>query len=578
LSLFAQTIVDVPSDVSPGSGNLNNAIQSAINGGTLSNTIFNLEPYGYYVLSGLIVVPLNEHLRITAPDPGTTQLTSPPQILWTADNSVATDYLFRCFGDLTLKNVWLRYADEGGVQKGSQIRFIGDTLGTAQVRGTFENVIFDYSPTANPGAGGSVTITANHFVGHFTNCYWKNCIDTHLRYYGRAVSFPYQTTKWHIDSLTFENCTFANMGYVIMQESPEYIDHIYLNHCTFHNIMMWSIEALLAYKASITNCLWVNGDMYGYRLLDVGNKDSSNNMSGTIFVDSLANYNYSIEFPFTEQDRRILFANNSYYNEKWLTDWQTKDSPWAKYLHANRRDDEIPQPKKILGTQSMNFLNSPDFPYMNSANLYFDSLTNAYDPGFVLPPTAKDSLKIFLNKKWDDNSDINWAWQRDDGWYQTWPLNEDLSYTNATLKTAAMGGYPLGDLYRWWPTEYSAWQAQKDAEYSRIYGWMESGTDPAVGIREITGNGLPSKFELGQNYPNPFNPTTEIEYSIPKSGHVSLVVFNDLGQEIAVLFNGSLNTGNYTATFDGSGLASGVYYYQLQSENVTITKKLVLMK
>jgi len=55
-------------------------------------------------------------------------------------------------------------------------------------------------------------------------------------------------------------------------------------------------------------------------------------------------------------------------------------------------------------------------------------------------------------------------------------------------------------------------------------------------------------------------------------------VYNDLGQEVATLFSGVQDAGNYTATFDGKGLASGVYLYRLQAENISITKKLVLMK
>ncbi|MFO7447003.1 MAG: hypothetical protein R6W90_11590, partial [Ignavibacteriaceae bacterium] len=105
ISLFAQTVVNVPSDVAGTSGNLNNAVQQAINSGTLSSTIFNLESYGYYVLSGLIVIPMGEHLQITAPDPGTTQETAPPQILWTVDDAVNKEYFFQCLGDLSMKNV-----------------------------------------------------------------------------------------------------------------------------------------------------------------------------------------------------------------------------------------------------------------------------------------------------------------------------------------------------------------------------------------------------------------------------------------------------------------------------------------
>lgn len=567
-SLFAQTIVDVPSDPPGSSGSLNNAIQSAIDGGTLSSTVFNLEAYGYYVLSGWIEIPLNQHLQITAPDPGTTQNEALPQIVWTADNSVNTDYFFRCFGDLSMKNVWLRYANEGGVQKGSQIRFIGDTLGTAEVRGNFEDVIFDYSPCPSTNASGSVTVTANHFVGHFTNCYWKNCIDTHLRYYGRAVSFPYQSTKWHIDTLTFENCTFANMGYVYMQEESEFGDNVHFNHCTFLNVVVHTLESGQWYKMSVTNSLLVNTQMYGTRPLD-GDSVSGGLITG---IDSIVNFSRPETATFGEQDRRILLANDSYGIQPWLVEWMA-NSPWAKYLHSQRRDDEIPEPCPMLNPPTLEFLNSTDFPYMNQSNLYDGAL-----PRFVLPPTALDSLKSFLNHKWDDNKDLNWAWQRDDGYFQIWPLPEDLSYANDTLKTAAMGGFPLGDLYRWWPDQYAQWKAQEDAEHTRINTWLETGTDPgAVDVREVKGS-APSVYKLSQNYPNPFNPTTKIEYSVPKSGYVSLKVYNLLGQEVSTLFSGNQKVGNYIATFDGTGLASGIYLYRLQTDNVSITKKLVLMK
>jgi hypothetical protein len=86
------------------------------------------------------------------------------------------------------------------------------------------------------------------------------------------------------------------------------------------------------------------------------------------------------------------------------------------------------------------------------------------------------------------------------------------------------------------------------------------------------------KFSLSQNYPNPFNPSTQIKYSVPLSGFVSLKVYNLLGEEVATLFEGVRNIGNYTATFDGTKLASGVYVYQLHANNFTDTKKLLLLK
>lgn len=89
---------------------------------------------------------------------------------------------------------------------------------------------------------------------------------------------------------------------------------------------------------------------------------------------------------------------------------------------------------------------------------------------------------------------------------------------------------------------------------------------------------LPETFSLSNNYPNPFNPTTQISYSVPRSGHLSLRIYNLLGEEVATLFDGVRAAGNYVATFDARGLASGVYLYQLRADNFNQTKKLILLK
>jgi hypothetical protein len=213
------------------------------------------------------------------------------------------------------------------------------------------------------------------------------------------------------------------------------------------------------------------------------------------------------------------------------------------------------------------------FPYMNRAFLYDNT-----DPRFLIAPTNVTDLKTFINYKWTTNADINWAFDPAAGTNQIWPINEILSYSNSTLRTAGMGGFPLGDLYRWWPSRYTQWKAQADAENARITTWLNTGKDPVTSVKEKPSRAVPSSFTLSQNYPNPFNPTTEIEYSVPQTGHVSLKVYNTQGQAVATLFDGAQQSGNYVATFDGAGLASGVYFYRLQSGNVSLTKKLVLMR
>ncbi len=89
---------------------------------------------------------------------------------------------------------------------------------------------------------------------------------------------------------------------------------------------------------------------------------------------------------------------------------------------------------------------------------------------------------------------------------------------------------------------------------------------------------IPEEFYLSQNYPNPFNPTTTIRYSIPQNSKVTLKVYDILGREVATLVNEAKQPGNYEVAFNGSGLASGIYFYRLQAGNFSATKKLILMK
>ncbi|MCF7803530.1 MAG: T9SS type A sorting domain-containing protein [Candidatus Marinimicrobia bacterium] len=108
----------------------------------------------------------------------------------------------------------------------------------------------------------------------------------------------------------------------------------------------------------------------------------------------------------------------------------------------------------------------------------------------------------------------------------------------------------------------------------RINGLIISTTVPTV---DEPGN-MVTNFSLGQNFPNPFNPVTTIPYSINKQAHVLLTVYDISGREVAVLVNENQPSGRYTAKFDGSGLASGVYFYKLITPEKSVTKKFVLMR
>lgn len=99
----------------------------------------------------------------------------------------------------------------------------------------------------------------------------------------------------------------------------------------------------------------------------------------------------------------------------------------------------------------------------------------------------------------------------------------------------------------------------------------------SVNVENISGN-IPDKFYLSQNYPNPFNPVTNIEFSITDLSNVSLKVFDINGREIGTLHNGRLNAGNYKVQWNSGRLPSGVYFYELKSNNFKEVKKMLLIK
>ncbi len=107
---------------------------------------------------------------------------------------------------------------------------------------------------------------------------------------------------------------------------------------------------------------------------------------------------------------------------------------------------------------------------------------------------------------------------------------------------------------------------------------MQTYLDVLVSIDEPTIH-HPLVFALKQNYPNPFNPKTAISYQLPVASNVELNIYNILGQKVVTLVSGKQRAGTYKVEWDAGGFASGVYLYQLKTDNGFIkTRKLVLMK
>jgi len=139
--------------------------------------------------------------------------------------------------------------------------------------------------------------------------------------------------------------------------------------------------------------------------------------------------------------------------------------------------------------------------------------------------------------------------------------------------------YP-GGTWKWAPLNIAFPQVTPDWSGKQCFRVI----DPATGVDDQPEGTLPDKFTLAQNYPNPFNPITTIKFDVPERCHVTLSVFNVLGQKVVTLLDEVVPPGfGKTAKWDGrtangSPAATGIYFYKLETDSFVQTKKMMLLK
>ncbi|MCB2212337.1 T9SS type A sorting domain-containing protein [bacterium] len=146
--------------------------------------------------------------------------------------------------------------------------------------------------------------------------------------------------------------------------------------------------------------------------------------------------------------------------------------------------------------------------------------------------------------------------------------------------------FPTGDFWYVITVRYGQLTLCSDVMTAEKLGSVVDGATPEFvydeAVAEIADMGatvnLPDEFGLGNAYPNPFNPTTTLSLALPAAGQVKVAVFNTLGRQVAVLNNSVLDAGNHSMVFDGSRLASGVYFIQATAGAETAIQKVTLMK
>jgi len=468
-------------------------------------------------------------------------------------------------------DVWEGGSSTGGMSSGSDLTVkncnlvLGNAAGSigwnwfgyqANARLTVDNCIMEHTLWImfNP---------QNNCKTYISNTYFVNMAGFACRRNGGIVDmFTNQ------DSLIVENCTHV-MAQGYMYKTRNYnIERFVANHNTFVNCVGYAFLNLgTQANISVTNNIFVNSNAQAFTgdiNIDPGECDVDGAAMGIVNV-----------FP----DSTFLAEGGNFYVDKNLIYW---DPIWDNYvatLNANAVngitnwidqrvtmnarsqamfDDDATYPNLTEGTWIKDV--KPNFT--EPLDLYTTQLQRVYD--FSVDAVDTTSTAILAPWRYVNTTPDLFN-------YSDFPIGVDLSYDNADLKTAGIGGFPLGDL-NWFPAEYATWMAQRDDEMAlldgRTYGTVDVRDD------EIVAN----KFELSQNYPNPFNPTTKISFNIAKASNVTLKVYNSIGQEVATLVNGMKAAQAYEVTFDASRLSSGVYFYTLNAGDFTQSRKMMLIK
>jgi hypothetical protein len=365
-----------------------------------------------------------------------------------------------------------------------------------------------------------------------------------------------------IDTMMVKNSTFFILGGNI-EGSGSSMGYLEFDHNTmFMHTKSSPFSMRQMHNAKITNNVFFSVYSTGLDSNHVYNEQVYNanffSPPAILTMDSLYTDLEGAPYNLTDADRRVDATNNAYFWPAKIVDNFTTLNSDPIYQTVG---GEIMAPVWCAARPGAEAI--LDLPNLNIA----EADNYAMDPGFdaALVDAASDSMARFVRHIWQNGGSgagsrpfvykanpvtpyegvaADWAST------QGYPVRENLRYTNATL-LAADNGKPLGDL-NWFP-EYKAAVSKN------------SGTKPG-------------DFALRQNYPNPFNPTTNIKYRLMNKGHVTLKVFNMLGQEVATLVNKAQNAGEYAVAFDASKLTSGIYVYRLETGNYSLSRKMLLLK
>jgi hypothetical protein len=549
-SILAQDIIDIP--LTDGqSFELKSVIDadSAYEG----NRTYRLERGGYYWVDGIIET---KHPITIIGKEEPAELRPPVIIMATDETGTSPQQFIIANYDVTVKNLYVAGIDDGGVHK-NFLETHADDIKVVVENCTF-NYAFHWKGVFHFGSlDGTIELRDNVFMNI-------------LRGDGFLWSRVLYCNVTKIDTCIFTNNTvFNNSARVFDFGNNSALEPNYLlvDHNTFVNVGMdlshsrWYMNTI--YSNNILHNVLIPGD--AAHTLSVGRADNG---------DAADNGGLGVEWAFIQHDTVETEMGTALYDSM-LTALGQDYEIFQIYNNNFYQDPYITDTYGMLGKDPESGLDSANVPPIlsqraqglfdddeNYPGLFIDDATTwQVDPGFTNDPTDLENLRkwIFFRYRKTNPTDFLLLPDGDDKFNFVWPVRGnmfDLTYSNSAL--VGNDGLHLGDL-NWYPDERAQYQFTP------------------VGVEQLP-DALPMEYELGQNYPNPFNPTTNIQFSIPESGLVSLKVFDVLGQEVAQVINQELKAGVHKVDFNASQLTSGIYFYTLESGDFIKTQKMILLK
>lgn len=567
---FAQGLMDYVKEVKGDTLVVNdyydmNEAPNSINNVVLNDTqapagrVYELQTAGWYPQSGGLTTPSDRSVVIVGADDDmlVQREAAPPIISGYTDESGSSTGGITWGNDFTLKNTSVVVGAPDGAIGWA---FFGS--GAADKKIVFENNMMETNwwvfIQSNAHEGNSLYFKNNYFV----NMSGRAC---------RRNGGVYDNVDNNTDTMYVENNTHVMAQGYIYKFRNYPVNFIYINHNTFINCANIVFETQgLQSNDIITNNIFVNSNVMPFRrncVEDIPEQAIDQLPQGIIDVAVLPDTLEQVE-------RKWLVQGNLAYWDSRVSDLATEANGMAVNGFTTWENQSIIMNDR---TKAL-FDDDTNYPYM-SVDTWYDVLPTFTDPKDLLTDQV-DALKQFNLATVDTTSTATMPHWRlvatpvaDYFVYSDWPIPVDLSYSETNL--VGTDGLPIGDL-NWFPADKATFMANHAEYYGALVAAWNAGT-LVTGIREL-GSGKPTGFELNQNYPNPFNPTTVISFTLPKAGNVTLKVYNAVGQEVATLVNGYKTAQKYNVTFDASRLAGGVYFYRLESDNFTQSRKMILMK